>query len=115
MPSVLVVDDEPAILRIVTISLRTLGFETYAAPDAETALDLLTSVRPDIIVADVRLPGIDGAELARRVKSNAELSSVPVLLMSSFGEPARHEGDGFLAKPFDLDDLAAIVGPYVNS
>ncbi|MBI2912449.1 MAG: response regulator [Chloroflexi bacterium] len=111
----MVVEDEPAILRMVTFALRSLGYQAHAAPDAETALELLDSVRPDVIVADVRLPGMDGVELTRRVKSNGDLSSTPVVLMSAYGEPAQHEGDGFLPKPFDVDQLAAVIGPYVGS
>lgn len=112
--SILVVDDEPAIRRIVGIALRDLGCETYTAADAETALELLETRRPDVILADVRLPGVDGVELARRVKADAQLSSTPVLLMSAFGEPSKHQGEGFLPKPFDHDELASFLSPYIR-
>lgn len=113
-PTCLVVDDEPAILRLVILVLRDLGYETLAAPDAETAAGILAFRRPDLIITDVRLPGVDGLELARRVKDAPPLQSTPVLLISAYGEPRSHDGDGFLAKPFDIDSLTDFVAPYLD-
>ena len=110
---VLIVDDEPAFLRVVSAAIRTLGCEPVTAEDAETALELLERIRPDLVLTDVRLPGIDGLALARNIKSDRELASMPVLLMSGYGRPVSHAGDGFLAKPFHVDELAAFIGPYV--
>jgi two-component system phosphate regulon response regulator PhoB len=73
MTAALIVDDEPAILRLVAMVLRELGFETLTATDAETAAQLLKSSRPDLVVTDVRLPGISGVELARRIKASRRL------------------------------------------
>jgi CheY-like chemotaxis protein len=87
-PVCLIIDDEPSILRLVALVLQDLGCETLQARDAETAEQILGFTRPAFIITDVRLPGIDGLELTRRVKSHAELSKTPVLLMSAFGEPA---------------------------
>jgi len=114
----LVVDDEPAIRRVVTSALEDLGcVETYSAPDAEIALEILASRKPDIVITDVKLPGVDGIELTERVKEGAGLSTssaTPVILMSAFGEPPNHRGDHFLAKPFNIADLAAAVAPYLG-
>lgn len=115
MTAALIVDDEPAILRLVAMVLRELGFDTLTAPDAETASQLLKSSKPDLIVTDVRLPGISGIELAKQIKSSKRLSSIPVLLMSAFGEPPMHAGDGFIAKPFDLYELEEVFNRYVGS
>jgi CheY-like chemotaxis protein len=110
----LVVDDEPAILRLVAVVLRDLGCDTLTAPDAESALDLVQDAHPDIVITDVKLPRMDGLELARRIKSDDEAAETPVLLMSAFGEPRDHAGDGFLPKPFDIDGLVDFIAPYVN-
>src|SRR6266545_715869 len=109
----LVVDDEPAILRLVTIVLNELGFETLTARDAETAAELLKSSKPDLVVTDVRLPGMDGVELARQIKASRRLKKTPVLLMSAFSEPPKHRGDGFIAKPFDISELEEAFSRYV--
>jgi len=110
----LIVEDEPPILRLVALVLQGMGCETLAAPNAEAALDILASAKPDLIITDVRLPGMNGDELARELKSNAQLATTPVILMSAYGEPPRHNGDGFLAKPFDIDQLVEFVQPYVG-
>jgi len=113
MATVLVVDDEPAILRIIAVILKDLGCEAHTAPDAETALDLLRASKPDAIITDVRLPGIDGVELAHRVKMDPKLASTPLLLMSAYGEPVNHKGDDFLPKPFDIDQLTAFISRHL--
>jgi two-component system response regulator MprA len=111
--SILVVDDEPAIVRMVVAIIEDLGFaETYTAPDAETALEVFEARHPTLVLTDVKLPGMDGVELARRIKSDG--TRTPVLLMSAHGEPVSHPGDGFLAKPFDLDQFAGFVNRYVR-
>jgi CheY-like chemotaxis protein len=109
----LVVDDEPAILRLVAVVLRDLGCETLAVGDAESALDVMKAEQPDVVISDVKLPGMDGVELARRIKTNGR-NGTPVLLMSAFGEPRNHPGDAFLAKPFDIDGLIDFVSPYMH-
>ncbi|HLA82794.1 MAG TPA: response regulator [Thermoleophilia bacterium] len=110
-PTCLVVDDEPTILRLVVLVLQDLGYETLAAPDAETAAGILAFRRPDLIITDVRLPGTDGVELTRHIKAAPPLQSTPVLLISAY-EPPSHAGDGFLPKPFDIDGLTDFVAPY---
>jgi CheY-like chemotaxis protein len=76
MTSVLIVDDEPFILKIVAAVLEDLGFEkTHTAPDAETALELAKRHKPDMVITDVRLPGMNGVELARQIKSNTRTFS----------------------------------------
>jgi CheY-like chemotaxis protein len=113
--SVLVVDDEPAIRKVVASALAQMGCdETYQADDAETALEIIERQRPDLVISDVKLPAMSGVELAQRVKSNHVPFDTPILLMSAFGEPAGHDADGFLAKPFDLDDLCEFVKPYIS-
>lgn len=106
----LVVDDEPAILRLVAVVLRDLGCETLTAVNAESALEIAEKTNPDFVISDVKLPGMDGVELAKRLKSRKK----PVLLMSAFGEPRKHDGAGFLAKPFDIDGLVEFVSRYVD-
>ena len=115
MSAALIVDDEPAILRLVAMVLSELGFETLTARDAETAAELLKSSKPDLIVTDVRLPGMDGVELARRIKTSRRLKTTPVLLMSAYSEPPHHHGDGFIAKPFHISELEEAFSRYIGT
>ena len=115
MTSVLVVDDEPAIRKVVASALTQMGCDkTYLAEDAESAREIIERQRPDLVISDVKLPAMSGVELAHWVKSSEVVSDTPVLLMSAFGEPVGHDADGFLPKPFDIDDLAQFVEPYIS-
>jgi twitching motility two-component system response regulator PilG len=113
-PAVLVVDDEPAISRIIGVVINSLGCETIMAPTAEDALDKLGEVEPNMMFVDVRLPGIDGVEFVDRIRKDSRFRDTPVYLMSAFAEPRRHAGDGFLPKPFDVDTLSDIVERCVH-
>jgi DNA-binding response OmpR family regulator len=110
---VLVVEDEPAIRRMVAVLLRGLGCETFTAPDAESANNLLERTHPDVVLADVRLPGKDGTALCADIRQRADMAKTHVILMSAFGEPRGHTADEFLAKPFDPDSLEASVRRYI--
>ncbi len=108
-PAVLIVDDEPAIARVIAVVVSSLGCETVLAESAEDALEKLGDVEPRMMLVDVRLPGIDGVEFVRRIRRDRRFVRTPVYLMSAFGEPEAHGGDGFLPKPFDIDQLSDIV------
>ncbi len=111
---VLVVDDEATILRVITYVLQYLGCQTETAVDAETALGMLKTIRPSLVISDIKLPGIDGVELTKRIKGDPSLSSTPVLLISAYGEPPRNPADGFLPKPFDIDELESMVTRFLH-
>jgi CheY-like chemotaxis protein len=113
----MVVDDEPAVRRLLALILKNAGYEVLPAEDGESALSLLDEVIPDLMVVDVRLPGMDGIELTRRVKDDGRLHGIPVLLVSAFERPAGVEEAGaeaFLSKPFDMDALLDLVRKYLR-
>jgi two-component system KDP operon response regulator KdpE len=107
---VLVVDDEPQILRAVRTSLVARGHEVATAPNGETALDVLAEGRLDLVVLDLGLPGIDGVEVIRRIRP---WSDVPIIVLSVRDSPADKiraldaGADDFVTKPFSLDELQA--------
>lgn len=113
-PMILVIDDEPAILRIVTLALADTGVAVITANDGESAAAFLETHKPDMIIADVRLPGIDGVEIARRVRADPALSAIPILLMSAYDEPRGHPADAFLPKPFDIDQFSERVTEFLK-
>ena len=108
----LVVDDEPKILRFVRAELEAAGYEVHTAPDGEAAMQLLQSIHPNLIVLDVIMPGMDGFEVLRRVR---EESSVPVILLTARGSDADKVrgldlgADDYLTKPFSPDELSARI------
>lgn len=108
--TVLVVDDDPQILRAVRTSLRARGFEVATAPNGETALELLTEDRTDLVILDLGLPGLDGQEVLRRIRA---WSDVPVIVLTvrdaqSEKVAALDAGaDDYVVKPFAMEELLA--------
>jgi DNA-binding NtrC family response regulator len=113
-PWILVVDDEPAILRLIESVLQGQGWTVFAADTGEKALDALKSAahRPSVVICDVLMPRIDGLELTRRLLAQApDLKVVHISghLTDLSWWPTDMREHRFLAKPFSNDDLVASV------
>lgn len=115
MKRLLVVDDEPNLLRAVAAVLRSEGFEIATARNAREALISVAQSVPDLIVSDVRMPGTDGFQLARKLRSAPHSALVPIVFLTAKDETEdRIEGfqsgvDVYLTKPFDPDELVAVI------
>jgi DNA-binding response OmpR family regulator len=111
---VLVVDDEPTIVEIVGRYMERAGFETYTAADGYQALDAATAHRPDLVVLDIMLPGIDGIEVMERLQERSG-PPIAVILLTARGEESdrlvglRHGADDYVVKPFSPAELVARV------
>jgi DNA-binding response OmpR family regulator len=109
---VLVVDDEPIIRDTVALNLRREGINVLQAETGPDALAVMQSSRPDVVVLDIMLPGMDGLEVCRRIR---EISTVPILLLSARGEEIDRVlglelgADDYLTKPFAMRELVARV------
>jgi len=116
---ILIVDDNPANLKLARVVLAGAGFEVRTVADAEEALAALDRFRPDLILMDLQLPGMDGFELTRRLKADPSRSDIVVLALTAYamrGDEARALAagcDGYLAKPIDTRTLASVVGEYI--
>jgi len=112
-PTVLIVDDERTLARSIKTFLTESGYEAEVAGDAETALQLLESFRPDVIFADVRLPGMGGIELLEKIL--AFDASIPVIIMTAYGsiegavEAVKLGAFDYLKKPVDLEELKMLA------
>jgi DNA-binding response OmpR family regulator len=112
---ILVVDDEPAISRLVRAKLHADGMSVITAANGEEALKLLEDERPDLIVLDVMMPGIDGFETLRRIRSGPYASQIPVIMLTArAGDADRLRGlnagaDDYMSKPFNPDELTARI------
>lgn len=109
MACALIVEDEPAIRRMIDVIVRGMGFETVPAADAERAEEILEAGPPDVVITDVKLPGKDGVELVHEMRGDPRVKDVPVIMLSAYGEPRAHEANVFIAKPFDIDVLVDAV------
>src|SRR5262249_60650954 len=81
---ILVVDDTPVNLKLTRILLINEGYRVLTAASAEEALELLRSYHPDLILADIQLPGIDGLELTRRIKRDEQMRDIAVVALTAF-------------------------------
>jgi len=117
-PKVLVVDDDPMLLSLLTDTLDSIGYNSISVGDAESALESFENNYVDIVIADINLPGIDGLELLRRIKTNAP--SLPVVLitgvsMADVRSRAFEAGaDGFLDKPFRIAVIEKMLQQLLN-
>jgi CheY-like chemotaxis protein len=108
---ILIVDDDPWILRMVSTLLEKRGYAIFTAQDGEEALGRAEEVRPDLVVTDVMMPKMDGWELVRELRARPHLALVPVLFLTALnGEEDRLRGfrlgaDDFLPKPFRFEEL----------
>ena len=112
MSYVLVVEDEDALRELPEIVLVDEGYDVRCATSAACALDMVTAERPSLIIFDMTLPDLSGAELVERYRSLPN-ATAPVIAVSGIvnleEEAARIEADGFLTKPFDLEALLSLV------
>ncbi|MBS1208845.1 MAG: glrR [Proteobacteria bacterium] len=112
-PRVLLVDDDPDLLRLLSIRLKASGFDIRSASSGETALAALASQRPDIVVTDLRMPGMDGLALFDAVRQ--QHLSLPVIVLTAHGnipeaiEATQRGVSGYLTKPYDAAELVAQI------
>jgi len=121
LKKVLVIDDNPVNLKITSTWISRAGCETSAVVSAEEALELLPSLRPDLILTDIQLPGMDGLEFARRVKASPEWRAIPVVALTALESKEdevkiREAGcEGYLVKPVNAKTLADLVKKHLSS
>jgi DNA-binding response OmpR family regulator len=108
---ILIVDDDLDLVKLVNEILVGNGFEVFTASSGEEALSVINDIEPDLIVLDVVLPGLSGYELCRKIKSKKSLDSTKVLFLTVLSRDVdlkwmrECECDGYLAKPFENDEL----------
>jgi len=118
--SLLVVDDDAFIARLLEIELSAAGYDVRTAGSGDRALELAYERCPDLILADVMMPNMDGFELTRRVRMDERISNAKVILLTARGLSAdRLEGfavgaDDYVIKPFDTPELVARIGEILG-
>jgi DNA-binding response OmpR family regulator len=118
---VLVIDDERSIRMLCRVNLAAAGMDVLEAADGEKGLDLARRERPDLILLDVMLPGIDGWEVARRLAGDDATREIPIVFLTARADPAdRHQGGqlggvGYIVKPFDPVGIGQLVEDVLTS
>ena len=112
---ILVADDEPDVRELIVYRLRRAGYEVLEAPNGEAALALALEHIPDLVVADVMMPRVDGYELTRQLRASEQTRRVPVILLTARTQEADVAqgfdagADDYLKKPFSPDELVQRV------
>jgi len=111
---VLVVDDEPAIANLAKIKLTNAGFDVATAHSGEEALERVADEFPDVMVLDVMMPGMDGWEVASRLKGDPETRHIKILMLTALGVgeqslPGSVNIDEYYTKPFEPARLVKLV------
>lgn len=116
MTRVLVIDDSELVREAATIALQLAGWEPASASDGESGLLAAVNGRPDGVLLDVEMPGIDGVETLRRLRADARTAAIPVAFLTAKGDDAAERAalvavgaDAVIAKPFQLPELADAV------
>ena len=110
--SVLLVDDDPQLTRLVRANLESSEYRVLSAADAPSALRILEEEMPDLVVLDIMLPGMDGYELCQRIR---EISLVPIIMLTAKGEDVdkvkglKIGADDYVTKPFNVPELLARI------
>lgn len=113
---VVVVDDNPANLKLLKMFLSKEGYDVRTATDGPEVLPLVERVRPDLILMDIHLPTLDGLEVTRRLKAGDSTREIPVLAVTAYAmkgddEKALAAGcDGYITKPIQMNELLEMVG-----
>lgn len=111
---ILIVDDYDDILFLIRLTLESEGYEVRSATNGANALELAREIRPQLILMDIMMPGLNGLEITEQIRQEPELSSMQILLISAnhqitVAEARGNGADGILYKPFDLDYLLSQV------
>jgi phosphate regulon transcriptional regulator PhoB len=117
---ILIVDDEPDLVELVSYNLRKEGFKVSSASNGEDALEKVRKDGYDLIILDLMLPGIQGAELCRMLRGNPKTETIPVIMLTAKGELAdkirglETGADDYMTKPFSPKELVARVNAVLR-
>jgi len=116
----LVVDDEPKLLKAVALTLSAEGYEVMTARSGADAFVSVNQSIPDLIISDIRMPGMDGYEFVQILRSDERTALIPIIFLTAKGQRQdritgfRSGVDAYVTKPFDPDELLAVIGAILS-
>jgi len=117
---ILIVDDNPTNLKLVTYIARSRGYDVDTANDAAAALRAIDANRPAVILMDLQLPGVDGLELTRALKANPTTREIAIIAVTAYAMKGDHEKalaagcDDYVTKPIDTRTLPDVIARHVK-
>jgi two-component system, OmpR family, alkaline phosphatase synthesis response regulator PhoP len=118
--TILVVDDEPALLRLMAFLLQRKGYGMLTATNGEEALHVIREQRPDLVLLDIMMPRLDGYEVAEAIRADPATAEIPIVMLSAKAQDEDIERglaagvDSYITKPFDPEKLAEIVAAFLS-
>jgi DNA-binding response OmpR family regulator len=117
---ILIIEDEIDLLKITEFRLSKSGYRTISATDGKKGLELASQYRPNLILLDLNIPKIDGFEVCKRLKSNADLKKIPIIIITAsylnvVEKKSSLKAECILLKPYELKDLLSNVKKYISS
>ncbi len=116
---ILVVDDEIDTLNLVKMILETESYKVQIAQDGQEAFSRISQEKPDLILLDIKMPGMNGYEICRKLKRSPETATVPIIMFSASDSNTKTRvreagADGFMLKPFTIEQLLDVVKKHLN-
>ncbi len=108
---ILLIDDEQDFIETVSFSLATGGFDVSTAPDGPSGIEKASTYKPDLIILDLMMPGMDGYEVAKRLKADKATADIPIIVLTAtvtkeLGQKVREtKAADYMTKPCDLEEL----------
>lgn len=121
MGRILVVDDSPFMIRLVTYILESAGYETASAENGKVALEMIAEESPDLVFLDTMMPEMDGLETLAALRSNPRTKDLPVLMLTAKTQADDHRialdagANGYLTKPFHQADVLNVVAQHLRA
>jgi DNA-binding response OmpR family regulator len=119
-PTVLIVEDDPVILRLLEVNFELEGFKVMLAHDGSEGVEAARRQRPDVLISDIMMPKMSGIELVEALKADAETSSIPIILLSAKAQTGDLKSgmdagaDDYVTKPFEPLDLVERVNALLT-
>ena len=121
MATILIIEDNAANMKLATLLLRNAGHRPVCAGDAETGMALARSERPDLILMDIQMPGMDGLAATALLKQDPDTSSIPIIALTAMAMKSDEERshvagcDGYIAKPLRYAELYATIDALLGA
>jgi len=116
---ILIIDDDPDLIRLLEFRLKSKSYLVISALDGKAGVELAKLERPDLVILDVIMPGMDGFEVLHELRHNSETSVIPVIMLTqkrdsgSMLDAQELGGADYICKPFDAEDLLKIMRRYI--
>ncbi|MBO9341340.1 MAG: response regulator [Roseiflexus sp.] len=118
-PTILVIDDDPAMQTVLEIALREAGYRVEVAGNGQEGMRKLVSLRPNLVICDIMMPQMDGVEAFQRMKDQLQEEGIPIFIITALNRKPwfadlEAEGAVIIQKPFDIEQVLSLIQTMLN-